>query len=72
MFRGSKDGFIGLGVMDKPMAMTPVRGGHTLRVYDHHDFNIRERGAREASLIIMVGGTAGVVKLLIAAEHLTN
>jgi 2-hydroxy-3-oxopropionate reductase len=39
---GQRIGFIGLGVMGKPMSMNLIRAGHTLTVYDHHDANIRE------------------------------
>jgi 2-hydroxy-3-oxopropionate reductase len=39
---GRRIGFIGLGVMGKPMSMNLIRAGHTLTVYDHHDANMRE------------------------------
>jgi 2-hydroxy-3-oxopropionate reductase len=39
---GRRIGFVGLGVMGKPMSMNLTRAGHTLTVYDHHDANMRE------------------------------
>jgi len=35
-------GFIGLGVMGKPMAKNLVKAGYRLTVYDHHEGNIAE------------------------------
>lgn len=37
-----KAGFIGLGIMGKPMAKNLVKAGYSLRVYDHHEESIQE------------------------------
>lgn len=46
-----KIGFIGLGIMGKPMSKNLVKAGHVLTVYDHHVSNMKELeklGARAA------------------------
>ena len=46
-------GFVGLGIMGKPMAKNLCRGGYTLIVNDHHKENIDElvqAGARSGDL----------------------
>jgi 2-hydroxy-3-oxopropionate reductase len=47
---GRKIGFIGLGVMGKPMAMNLIKAGHKLTVYDHHDINMSELAKLGASV----------------------
>ena len=37
-----KIGFIGLGVMGRPMAKNLIRAGHELTVADHHPEHIAE------------------------------
>ena len=37
-----KIGFIGLGIMGKPMAKNLLKAGNELMVYDHHEENIRQ------------------------------
>jgi 2-hydroxy-3-oxopropionate reductase len=39
---GSKIGFIGLGIMGKPMAKNLIKAGHELTVYDLVDASVRE------------------------------
>ena len=39
-----KIGFIGLGVMGRPMAKNLIRAGHELTVADHHPEHIAELG----------------------------
>ena len=61
---GRRVGFIGLGVMGKPMAMNLIKTGHVLTVYDHHDFNIRALealGARPAGSSKQVAEESEVV-----------
>ena len=46
-------GFVGLGIMGKPMAKNLCRAGYTLIVNDHHKENVDElvqAGARSADL----------------------
>lgn len=38
-------GFVGLGIMGKPMAKNLLRAGYPVRVYDHHEEAIREVAA---------------------------
>lgn len=61
---GRRVGFIGLGVMGKPMAVNLIKAGHVLTVYDHHDANIRELeklGAKPARSSKEVAETSDVV-----------
>ena len=37
-----KIGFIGLGIMGKPMAKNLCKAGYSLMVNDHHEENIKE------------------------------
>ena len=37
-----KAGFVGLGIMGKPMAKNLLKAGYPVRVYDHHQENIAE------------------------------
>ena len=41
-------GFIGLGIMGKPMSGHLVAAGHTVRVYDHHEPPVKELAAKGA------------------------
>lgn len=46
-------GFVGLGIMGKPMAKNLCKAGYSLIVNDHHEENVKElkeAGAREGSL----------------------
>ena len=43
-------GFIGLGIMGKPMAMNIQKAGHTVYAYDHH--------MERAEELIAAGGVA--------------
>lgn len=59
-----KIGFIGLGIMGKPMAKNLVKAGYELVVLDHHKENIAELtalGAEEASSNAEVGKKCDVV-----------
>ncbi len=44
-----KIGFIGLGIMGRPMALNLVKGGHELFVYDHHQENLDALAAAGAT-----------------------
>ena len=35
-------GFIGLGIMGKPMAKNLIKAGHKVTCYDHHQENLQE------------------------------
>lgn len=57
-------GFIGLGVMGKPMSMNLIKAGHALTVYDHHQENIFELeklGARPATSSMEVAERSDVI-----------
>ena len=54
-------GFIGLGIMGKPMAKNLLKAGHTLVVYDIVDAPIKELAA--------AGATAGASAKDVAARN---
>ncbi|MBE3575306.1 MAG: 2-hydroxy-3-oxopropionate reductase [Firmicutes bacterium] len=57
-------GFIGLGVMGRPMARNLLKAGYPLVVYDHHPEHIQElvgAGAQGASSAAEVGSRASVI-----------
>lgn len=59
-----KVGFIGLGIMGKPMSKNLVKAGYELIVYDHHQSNIEELtalGAEAASGAAEVGKKSDVI-----------
>ena len=60
----SKVGFIGLGIMGKPMAKNLVKAGYELVVYDIVDAAVKEleeAGAQAASSIAGVAQAADVI-----------
>lgn len=59
-----KIGFIGLGIMGRPMAMNLVRAGHALTVYDINSDNLHEivsMGAQDASSCKAVAEQVGLI-----------
>ena len=54
-------GFIGLGIMGKPMAKNLLKAGHTLMVYDIVDAPVKE--------LVAVGATAGSSPRDVAAQN---
>lgn len=46
-----KVGFIGLGIMGKPMARNVMRGGHTLTIFARHPDRVRDLVEEGASLV---------------------
>lgn len=59
-----KIGFIGLGIMGKPMALNLIKGGHELVVYDINQANVNavtEHGAKAASSSMAVAQECQVV-----------
>lgn len=77
-----KIGFIGLGIMGKPMAKNLIKGGHDLVVYDINEDNIKElaaNGAKPAAsskevaeecrlIITMVPNSPQVKEVILGAE----
>ncbi len=57
-------GFIGLGVMGKPMATNLIKAGHSLTVYDHHQENVmalEKLGAKPAASSMEVAAQSDVI-----------
>lgn len=62
-----KIGFIGLGIMGKPMVKNLIRHGYELMVTDHHEENIRmmtDLGAREGTARALAAWAEVVITML--------
>jgi 3-hydroxyisobutyrate dehydrogenase-like beta-hydroxyacid dehydrogenase len=60
----SQIGFIGVGVMGRPMARRLIEAGHSLMVYDRDEHAVAELaalGARAAGSVREVADNAGIV-----------
>ena len=55
-----KLGFIGLGIMGKPMAINLLKAGHEVLVYDIHQDNVNQ--------VVAAGGVDGISAREIAAQ----
>ena len=61
-------GFIGLGIMGKPMAGHLVSAGHTVRVYDHHNPPVKElseKGAMACSSSAEVAEESDIIIIMV-------
>jgi len=61
-------GFIGLGIMGKPMAEHLIAAGHTVRVYDHHNVPVKElseKGAVACSSSAEVAEKADIIIIIV-------
>jgi len=61
-------GFIGLGIMGKPMAGHLLSAGHTVRVYDHHNSPIQELAGKGAVACLSsadVAEKAGIIFIMV-------
>lgn len=59
-----KVGFIGLGIMGKPMCRNLIKAGHEMVVYDHSEVNMKEladEGAKAAKSSAEVAAECGVI-----------
>lgn len=65
-------GFIGLGIMGKPMALNLIKAGHRLTVYDINQEAVEalvNSGAVAASSPIEVGESSEIVITMLPASH---
>jgi 2-hydroxy-3-oxopropionate reductase len=53
-----KVGFVGLGIMGKPMSHNLIKAGHSLQVYDHDPVRMRELAEAGAVAVASAGGAA--------------
>ena len=60
-----KIGFIGLGIMGKPMAKNLIAAGHSLKVYDLHVDSVNEVVKHGAVAAISSADTAKDVEVVI-------
>lgn len=71
-----KIGFIGLGIMGKPMAKNLLKAGHQLRVYDRNPATMEEMGAAGATLcnssVETVEGVELVLTMLPNSPHVKS
>lgn len=68
-----KIGFIGLGIMGKPMALNLVAAGHELQVYDHNLPNMEALAAKGAKMVSSAKeaarGTEVIITMLPNSPH---
>ncbi len=60
-----KVGFVGLGIMGKPMARNLIKAGHSLQVYDHDPERMKELAATGAATAASAGAAAQGVDVTI-------
>jgi 2-hydroxy-3-oxopropionate reductase len=63
---GEKIGFIGVGIMGKPMATNLIRAGHKLVAYDIRSEPLEELGETGAAVADSVAGCVSEVKVVIS------